>query len=139
MRPAPDRKRSPGFSLVELALALGIASFALIALLGLITVGYQTGGDAKEETLIAGMAQYVYGELKEQPFDTLATQTFYFDAQGNPLPGNTDAVYRCVTQIRAVDELPGVQTNLIGARLVFEWPPSAATPQRMIFQTSIAR
>ena len=85
------------------------------------------------------MAQYVYGELKEQPFDTLAAQTFYFDAQGNPLPGNADAAYRCVTQIRAVDEFPGVQTNLIGARLVFEWPPSAATPQRMVFQTSIAR
>lgn len=138
MRRIPFQRASGGFSLVELALALGIASFVLIALLGLITVGYQAGGDAKAETLLSGMARYVCGELKERDFDTLAPATFHFDARGNPLPGEEGAAYRCAASFQAVG-LPHVQSNLTTAQLAFEWPPAVTSPQRMVFQTTIAR
>jgi uncharacterized protein (TIGR02598 family) len=139
MRQPPASNVSAGFSLVELALAMGIASFALIALLGLITVGYQTGGDAKDETLISGMAQYVWGELKGRDFDSLTSSIFYFDAQGSPLPGEEGAAYRCAASFQTVAGLPDVQSNLTMAQLAFEWPPAAASPQRMVVQTSIVQ
>jgi len=132
------RRRAAGFSLVEIAIAIGIASFALIALLGLITVGYQAGGDAKEETLLAGLAQDVLGQLRGEDFDTLAPGTFYFDSQGNAMTNDSGAVYRCTTRFAAVN-LPNVQSNLTAATLTFEWPVGAQTPQKMVIQASLAR
>lgn len=138
--PQPPHPRfSRAFSLVELAIAVGLASFALIALLGLMTVGFQAGGSAKVETVISAMAPCVISKLQGQPYGALANGTFYFDAQGNEVPSQAEAAYRCITSVSPVTSVSGVQSNLTSVVLTFEWPVTAATPQKATLQASVAR
>jgi len=83
----------PGFSLVEVTLALGIAAFCLIALFGLIPVGVQTNRNATSQTAATNIAAAVVADLRATPTNsTTSTQyriTFgtdppplYFDSAG---------------------------------------------------------
>ena len=58
----PDFPR--GFSLVEVTLALGIAAFCLIALLGLIPLGMQTNQSAVSQTAAASILSSVVADLR---------------------------------------------------------------------------
>lgn len=81
-----------GFSLVEVALALGVASFCLIAVFGLIPVGMQTNRNATAQTVAAGILSSVIADMRGTPnssptsaqygitFGTPAT--LYFDGEG---------------------------------------------------------
>ena len=57
---APLLRLVRGFSLVEVVMALGIVTFVLVAILGLLPVGLRQAGDAQEEiravTLLSGIA-----------------------------------------------------------------------------------
>jgi len=75
-----------GFSLVETALALGVISFALISLLGLLPGGLQTFRKAMDLTLQTEMTQALIGKVKQTSFtglSQLAAQTYYFDDYGS--------------------------------------------------------
>src|SRR5258705_4628722 len=41
-----------GFTMAEIAIALGVIAFALIAIIGILPAGLQTGRDNREETII---------------------------------------------------------------------------------------
>ena len=58
----PDFRR--GFSLVEVTLALGVAAFCLIALLGLIPLGMQTNQSAVSQTAAASILSSVIADLR---------------------------------------------------------------------------
>ncbi len=62
-----NRKRRAGFSLVEVAIALGIAAFCLVALLGLLPLGLNSTRAASEETLAMNIATAVIADLKSVP------------------------------------------------------------------------
>jgi type II secretory pathway pseudopilin PulG len=70
------KTRRFGFSLVEVVLALGVVSFAIVAILGLIPTGLQTSHSSQEETRSAQMAQSIFGSL--------AAQAIKLDASGQP-------------------------------------------------------
>ncbi len=55
------------FSLVELTLALGIAAFCLIAVLGLMPVGVQTNRNAKSQTAATNIMAAVIADLRATP------------------------------------------------------------------------
>jgi hypothetical protein len=57
--------------MVEVVLALGIATFAIVAMLGLLRVALDTDGDAGRDTVVAAMAAQVLSELRDVPFDAL--------------------------------------------------------------------
>jgi uncharacterized protein (TIGR02598 family) len=80
------------FSLVELTLALGVASFCLIAVFGLLPVGIRTSQDAISETASVSILSAVIADLRATP-ETTATSpqfgltfgsqaTLYFDSNG---------------------------------------------------------
>src|SRR5207248_1091899 len=50
------RPHTAGFSLIEVALALGVAAFALVAIIGLIPVGLNSNQASSEQTAAAGLA-----------------------------------------------------------------------------------
>ncbi len=52
-RPGPGRMVPKGFSLVEVVLAIGIVSFAVLAILALLPVGLKSANDAPEEAFAA--------------------------------------------------------------------------------------
>ena len=53
-----------GFSLVEVTLALGIAAFCLITLLGLLPLGIQTNQNAVSQTAAASILSSVIADLR---------------------------------------------------------------------------
>lgn len=59
--------QSPGFSLVEVVLALGIASFALIALIGMLPIGMASNRDADRETQAVAVLSTLITDLKNSP------------------------------------------------------------------------
>jgi uncharacterized protein (TIGR02598 family) len=82
------------FSLVEVTLALGIAAFCLIAVIGIIPVGVRTNRNATSQTAATNVMAAVIADLRATPtttntspqfaisFGTSGTQTRYFDGSG---------------------------------------------------------
>jgi uncharacterized protein (TIGR02598 family) len=87
------RSRSAGgFSLIEIVLALGVGSFCLIAVFGLLPIGIQTNRNATSQTAATGALASVISDLRATPTSsTTSTQyqitfgsskTLYFDGAG---------------------------------------------------------
>jgi len=55
---------SPGFTLIEIVLAIGILSFALVGILGLFPVALETARESKEETMMAQIAQSIEADIR---------------------------------------------------------------------------
>lgn len=60
-----------GFSLIEVVLALGVITFVLVAVLGMIPVGMQTFRESAADTRAAQMARAVFATLRTEPFETV--------------------------------------------------------------------
>jgi hypothetical protein len=60
-------RRVHAFSLVELALALGVAAFCLIAVFGLIPVGVQTNRNSTSQTAATNIVAAVVADLRGTP------------------------------------------------------------------------
>ncbi|MEZ0258039.1 MAG: hypothetical protein ACAI37_22360 [Chthoniobacter sp.] len=60
-------KSQQAFSLVEVALALGIAAIALVAIVGLIPVGLNSNQASSEQTAAAGLAAGIVADLQAAP------------------------------------------------------------------------
>jgi uncharacterized protein (TIGR02598 family) len=90
MNPAGDRTRA--FSLVEIAVALGVAGFCLVAVVGLLPIGVKTNQNAISQSASASIIAAVFGDMRATPkasatsiqfgitFGT--TKTLYFDGDG---------------------------------------------------------
>jgi len=61
------RNKSRGFSLVEVALAMGIASFCLVSLLGLVPVGVTSTGNAGDEARAMNAIMAIARDLATVP------------------------------------------------------------------------
>jgi len=83
---------SPGFSLVEITLALGVASFCLIALFSLLSVGIQTNQSATSQTASTNILSAVFADMRATPKTTITSaqfgitfgtaRTLFFDSEG---------------------------------------------------------
>ena len=62
-----------GFTLIEVALALGVAAFALVAIIGLLPVGLQSNQASLEQTVAAALAANVVADLRATPVQIPAT------------------------------------------------------------------
>ena len=62
-----NKRSTSAFSLVELTLALGIAAFCLIAVLGLMPVGVQTNRNATSQTRATNIMAAVVADLRATP------------------------------------------------------------------------
>jgi uncharacterized protein (TIGR02598 family) len=56
---------SPAFSLVEVVLALGVASFALLAIIGMLPIGANTQQDSMRETIAANIGTAIINDLNQ--------------------------------------------------------------------------
>ncbi len=63
--PGPRPRSTGGFSLIEVVLALGLTSFALIGILGMFPLALGTAQDAVVETRVALIAQNILSDLRE--------------------------------------------------------------------------
>ncbi|EDY21713.1 hypothetical protein CfE428DRAFT_0958 [Chthoniobacter flavus Ellin428] len=138
-----------GFTLVEVVLALGIATIGLVSILGLLNAATDADGDAGRDTTVVAMSDYVLNELHTVPFDALwfrdptqnwsaapsmTTQIddtlYYFTNEGSPIPAssvasNPDFVYKCVVRKIPDSTSQNLLTgyyNLMKVQLDFYWP-----------------
>lgn len=84
----------PGFSLVEVTLALGIVSFGIVTVLGTLAVGLDTVRQSTNQAATTHIAQHLRGELQQISFkpttaaqlniEALSDHQFYYTLDGLP-------------------------------------------------------
>lgn len=76
--------RTASFSLVEVVIALGIVSFALISILGVMSLTVVAHRDAANDTVLTMMTEAAMQEVRNQGFSGLSAYSgyIYFDQYG---------------------------------------------------------
>ena len=104
------RRRARGaFSLVEVALALGIVSFAFVGLFGLLPAGLSIFRQAMDNSVGSQIVQRLVNEAQQTDFPTLtaaATALRYFDEQGNEVTAANDSIYTAEVSVKAKTKVP---------------------------------
>jgi len=123
------------FSLVEVTLALGVAAFCLIAVLGLMPAGVQTNRNATSQTAATNIIASVIADMRATTSATSpqygitfgTAKTLYFDGSGlfaTSLGANS--------RYRASVTFPTSPTGLSYADIRVTWPapvdPTTTTP-----------
>ncbi|SDU03025.1 Verru_Chthon cassette protein B [Verrucomicrobium sp. GAS474] len=93
-----DGRRRGGFTLIETALALGVVSFALVGVLGMIPMGLTTLRDTINITVQTQIAQGLINDLVQSDYTALAASTHYYDEQGTEVAAS-DPVRQFTAQI----------------------------------------
>lgn len=82
--------RATAFSLIEVTIALGIFAFAMIPVIGLVSVGMKTLRNSMDVTVQSDLVRKTVGEAMRIPFGNLSTafdnKLFYFDDEGVQQP-----------------------------------------------------
>jgi len=135
--------RRRAFSLTEVVIALGIISFAVVALLSLLTTALRTGRDATDDSLIAAMAKRTMTELEGTPFTDLTEgndKTYYFDMDGIITSEKAKALYECTVTLSKppadIEDQVGQNFKLV--QLQFASPVGAANPTKRTLNATIA-
>lgn len=128
-----------GFSLVEISIALGVAAFCLLAILGLLQTGITSEQTTVGKTAAWGILSTVFSDLSSTPpdettstafhisFSSTNPQTLYFTKAGVPVGSingapPSDSYYRmCVGLQKASASF----ANPTLARMIVTWPAKA--------------
>lgn len=112
-------KLTRAFTLVEMALATGIVSFAMVGILGLIPVGLNTFRSAITLSIEANIAQRLSSDVQRTDFANQLTSSryFYYDEQGLEVPAAA-AIYTAELQPPANIASAGVVSADVPARTV---------------------
>lgn len=136
--------RRAAFSMVEVVVALGIISFALVSIFGLLSVGLIASKQSGQDTVVASMAGQILSRIQSGK-DTLTVGTainYYFDNQGRmqtnttgqPITAaTTDSLYHGQVNGRypnASTEMPDLGSHLILTTLTLSWPTAVADPAK---------
>ena len=118
-----DRK---GFSLIEVTLAVGIVSFAILPVMALLPIGLNINRQSIEATVSSQIIARITRELQQTDFSSLPSSpssplTYCFDDQGNLLAsGNNSAlpaltsgqralrIYDVLASVNKQSSLPGI-------------------------------
>ena len=139
-----------GFSLVEVALALGIASFGLLALFGLLPVGISSNHASIEQTNATNIATAIIADLRQTPcaaaiaanpalssksprygvdvgqsYTAAAPYVFYLDDSGALQPTAATARYKATLLL--TQSAAGQRTAPQGS-ISIGWPAAASSP-----------
>lgn len=113
------------FSLVEVALALGILGFALIPLMGLVSVGLNTSRDNAQRQAGSQIVEWAQGRAKAaHQAGTLAVLPggpYPFDAMGLLLTGTNAPVYLATLRCASLP-LPGSTQSLWSVEVITRRP-----------------
>ena len=117
------RSHPAAFSLVEVVLALGVVSFGLISLMGLLTVGLKTFHDAMTTTTEAEISQQISNQLQLANFSTISTNTqptYYYFTEEGVSTNAANAIYTAQVQPPQKLTVPGGDPTSTANTLTFE-------------------
>jgi uncharacterized protein (TIGR02598 family) len=132
------RRESGGFTLTEIAIAIGLAAFCLVAVMGLLPAGMNSNRASLEQTQAAALAGAIeedlraMGGLTNVPLasprfgllnePSIPQQTLYFAEDGSPT--NAAAASYRVT-VRGPGPVPGTLRGPRAATVMITWPAAA--------------
>ncbi len=140
-----NRSSTQGFSLVEVTLALGVASFTLMSILGLLSVGMGAQQTSSRETIATNLALGIMADLIEVPntaaialqpalttkssrYGVDVTQpitTIYLDQSGTLVTSAAQATFKAT--ISLTKPATGERTDSYGT-ITISWPPEVVAP-----------
>jgi uncharacterized protein (TIGR02598 family) len=157
----PPVRRTAGFSLVEVTLALGVAAFCLIVLVGLLPAGLKTQQASAQQTIANEIMSEILGDLRadirlppgqashegDSGFglhghwaQLYAPDTLYFDQQGNWLQLNGSPPAGATFRSKITYLFPPNASTSV-ANIIVSWPaqvdPATVMPAGSV-QTFIA-
>jgi len=151
-----SRHTTGAFSLVEVTLSLGVISFCLLALFGLLPIGMRSNQQAVEQTAANGILSSVVADLRATAALSGTTQNFLIVIPPNPTTSGSSRLYFTGDgQVSTLDKsrylltvtflANGVQTGTSRAatlvNLQVSWPaavdPAVAQPNGKV-QTFVA-
>ncbi len=119
------RRKASAFSLVEVVLALGVIGFSLLAIIGLLPIGLQSGRASIQETRANHLAEQVFSTLRSQPFSNVSLISLNSTAP----PIDLSAPNTPATQLHATYEGNFVaNTDYFTIDLTFRNNPEGLTP-----------
>ncbi len=139
------RTRHSAFSLVEVALALGVAGFGLLAIIGLLPVGLNNNQASIQQTAAVNIATEIMADLRQTPSAAalkltpgLSTKSpkyaidttgnggvLFLDESGMVKDQPAQARYKAVVSLTQ----PGSgQKNATYGSVVLSWPAPGTTP-----------
>lgn len=135
------RRGEAGFSLVETAMAVGLLSFALIAVIGLQPVGLTTLRSSQDSTTETQIVRMMAGEIGQTDFaqiENYEASPVYFDADGQRVDDPGASRYRLQAKVVPVSSdfspfpsaPPDIGSSLKTVRLEITLLP-AGTPGRV--------
>lgn len=116
---------SKGFSLAEVCLALGVAAFCLVSVLGLLPVGLTSNSNSVQQTTAAGLMAAVIGDLQGTPAGVERTPIFKIEIPASG--GVSDS-----PQHLYFDEGGGMDPAAT------ETQPAPYNPAKSVFRVSVA-
>lgn len=87
-----NRRSETGFSLVEVTLAMGVLTFVLVGLVGLLATGLQTSKESSDDVTAAHLASALIAQRRAAPLSTATNITL--PALNDPVKSPTNGVYR---------------------------------------------
>lgn len=75
-------RATSGFSLVEVTMALGIAGFAMVSLIGLLPVSYTSFHTSARSVTSTQLAQRIFADMQQADFASLVPTTSFHDVRG---------------------------------------------------------
>lgn len=82
-------RREAGFTMAEIAIALGVIAFALIAIIGILPAGLQTQRDNREETIVNQDARLLIEAIKNGGRDISDLSNYVVQIDGVNFTGNS--------------------------------------------------
>lgn len=122
------KRAARAFSLVEVILAIGIASFCLLAILGFFSVAFQAGQQARDTMVVAGGSAGLMNEIRGRT-NYFPTNVF-FDIQGQRLATSNGAYYECRVTNSQVTQFADTGTSFTQVTMTFTWPVAVPIAQR---------
>lgn len=147
MNPIISTGRQRAFSLVEVTIALGVAGFCLLAIVGLLQSGLTSERSTVDQTFATGVLADIYDDLRATPSGSNVSsdlkidlsgsqgtpQVLFFSGTGYPTgakgsAATSDSRFRAGVQVDPITNSLG--TNAVRARIFVSWPaatdPSAS-------------
>jgi uncharacterized protein (TIGR02598 family) len=136
------------FSLVEVVIAVGVAAFALVALLGLLPSGLKTFKSTMNTAVGSQIAQRVFNDMQIANWEDLTNTVRYFDEQGNELTNATSSnALNCIywvqvnttnaaTRTNSTQFLGNTSTNLMTVTVMVANNPGGGQAASVVFNST---
>lgn len=159
-RPFPQlrpnsRSRHRAFSLVEVTMAIGLVTFTMMVILGILPIGLQTVHDSAVQQTLSKLSEQIRADLQHVPFnatsaapdyglDAMKGVNYFYNREGVKVTESDPLRYFQVSLDVTNAVVPGAQsttfnTNLRKVALTAKYPLGAKEPQTNTISLLVAR